>query len=146
MENASKALLIAGSVLIVILLIAVGMMIYNGARGTVDESISQMSSQQIQAFNDQFTQLGTTRVSGTTITSLIQKAEANNLQNSGNSATTDLTGNTPKVIGIDQTGVTTGAIRASGLYNVEYVKDQDTGLIYRINISDLGGASGIVTR
>ena len=40
MENASKALLIAGAILIVILLIAVGMMVYNGAKGSIDKGIS----------------------------------------------------------------------------------------------------------
>ena len=41
MENASKALLIAGAILICILLIAIGMYIYNSANSTVDSAVSQ---------------------------------------------------------------------------------------------------------
>ena len=35
MENASKALLIAGAILICILLIGVGMMVFNGAQNSI---------------------------------------------------------------------------------------------------------------
>ncbi|MBE5819689.1 MAG: hypothetical protein E7310_02555 [Clostridiales bacterium] len=51
MENASKALLIAGAILIVILLIAVGMLVYSKSRGVVDTGIAQMSSAEINMFN-----------------------------------------------------------------------------------------------
>ena len=37
MENATKALMIAGAVLIAILIIGVGMMIYNSAQGSIDQ-------------------------------------------------------------------------------------------------------------
>ena len=55
MENASKALLIAGAVLIVILLIGIGMLIYSRSTGVVDTAASTMNTQEIQAFNSQFT-------------------------------------------------------------------------------------------
>ena len=55
MENASKALLIAGAILIVILLIAVGMLVYSQSRGVIDTGVAQMSSAEIQMFNAQFT-------------------------------------------------------------------------------------------
>ena len=41
MENASKALLIAGTILIVILLIAVGMLVYSKSRDTIDTGIAR---------------------------------------------------------------------------------------------------------
>ena len=56
MENASKALLIAGSVLIVILIIGVGMLVYSSMQGTIDEGIRQMSNQEKDMFNQQFMQ------------------------------------------------------------------------------------------
>ena len=46
MENASKALLIAGAILICILLIAIGMYIYNSANATIKSAASQMSQQE----------------------------------------------------------------------------------------------------
>ena len=51
MENASKALIIAGAVLLAILLIAIGMLIFQGATGQVDQSLQQMSAQEVEGFN-----------------------------------------------------------------------------------------------
>lgn len=55
MENASKALLIAGAILLCILLIAIGMYIYNSAQSTITDSLTSMSTQEIEAFNNNFT-------------------------------------------------------------------------------------------
>ena len=54
MENASKALLIAGAILIVILLIAIGMLVYNGAKSSIDKGISTMTATEKQIHNAQF--------------------------------------------------------------------------------------------
>ena len=54
MENASKALLIAGAILLCILIIAIGMFIYNSAQSTITDSINSLSTQEIEAFNNQF--------------------------------------------------------------------------------------------
>ena len=43
MENASKALLIAAAVLIVILLIALGVGVFNSSKGTVDTQASSVA-------------------------------------------------------------------------------------------------------
>ena len=55
MENASKALLIAAAVLIVILLIAMGVRVFNSTSGTTDSLESTMSSTEVVAFNNKFT-------------------------------------------------------------------------------------------
>ena len=52
MENASKALIIAGAILLAILLISLGIMIFNQAQDTVDNS--GMSQAEITAFNNKF--------------------------------------------------------------------------------------------
>ena len=78
MENASKALLIAGAILIVILLIAVGMMVYNGAKGSIDKGISSMSSTEKQIHNAQFEQYLGEKVSGSNIRNLLSAIMANN--------------------------------------------------------------------
>lgn len=54
MENATKALLIAGAVLIVILLIGVGMLIFNSSTAPVDQAVTQMDAQARSIFNAQF--------------------------------------------------------------------------------------------
>lgn len=55
MENASKALLIAGAILLCILIIAIGMFIYNSAQSTITDSLTSISTQEVEAFNNQFT-------------------------------------------------------------------------------------------
>lgn len=78
MENASKALLIAGAILIVILLIAVGMMVYNGAKGSIDKGISSMSSTEKDIHNKQFEAYIGNNVSGSNLRTLYSKIISNN--------------------------------------------------------------------
>jgi hypothetical protein len=54
MENASKALIIAGAILISILLIGVGMFIYNAAQKPITGAGDQMDEQAIRMFNQKF--------------------------------------------------------------------------------------------
>ena len=54
MENASKALIIAGAILLSILIIAIGMFIYNSAQSTINDSMTSFSTQEIEAFNNNF--------------------------------------------------------------------------------------------
>ena len=56
MENASKALIIAGAILLAILIISLGILIYNQASGIV--SNNSMDEVDIQTFNNKFTQYG----------------------------------------------------------------------------------------
>ncbi len=52
MENASKALLIAGAILLAILIISLGIMVYNNAKNTVGNA--SLNKQEIEAFNSQW--------------------------------------------------------------------------------------------
>ncbi len=52
MENASKALIIAGAILLAILLISLGILIFNQAQDTVNNG--GMSQAEITAFNNKF--------------------------------------------------------------------------------------------
>ncbi len=56
MENASKALIIAGAILLSILIIAVGMFIFTSSQTTIQEGATQISTQERNAFNQQFIQ------------------------------------------------------------------------------------------
>lgn len=76
MENATKALIIAGAILISILIIALGVMIYNNASGTVDSA--DMTDTEIQAFNSKFTQYMSDNMSSTEVESLIKAVQASN--------------------------------------------------------------------
>ena len=55
MENASKSLLIAGSILVCILIIAVGMYIYNSSGSSIQASVATMSTSEIEAYNVKYT-------------------------------------------------------------------------------------------
>ena len=75
MENASKALIIAGAILLAILLISLGMIILNQAKGVI--SGSGMTQAQLQEFNDKFLQYEGIQ-KGSAIRSMVQEVMANN--------------------------------------------------------------------
>ena len=82
MENASKALLIAGSVLIVILLIAVGVRIYSSTQGVTESTEGTMTATQKAQFNSKFTQYIGTKTEAQTralINTVISSNATNNL-------------------------------------------------------------------
>ena len=76
MENASKALIIAGAILLSILIIAIGMYIYNSSQNSIATAGSQISSQEVQSFNQTW-QMHEGEQTGTNVKSLISKLSAN---------------------------------------------------------------------
>lgn len=81
MENASKALIIAGAILISILLISVGIMIFNSSSGLFSSAQSSMSDQEMKMFNQKFTMYQGNRVSGSSVKQLMRDIDANNANN-----------------------------------------------------------------
>ena len=81
MENASKALIIAGAILLAILLISLGIMIFTQAQDTV--SGSGMTEAEVTAFNQKFTKYEGT-FKGSMVKSLIQEVNANNSNDANN--------------------------------------------------------------
>ena len=77
MENASKALIIAGAILLAILIISLGILIYNQASSVVQDNA--MSTVEIQQFNQQFTQYEGSSVRGSTVRALYQAVLSNNV-------------------------------------------------------------------
>ncbi len=75
MENASKALIIAGAILLAILLISLGIMIFTQAQDTVTNS--GMSEAELQSFNSKFLKYEG-NMKGTMVKSLIQEVSSNN--------------------------------------------------------------------
>lgn len=75
MENASKALIIAGAILLAILLISLGIMIFNQAQDTVNNS--GMSQAEIATFNNQFLKYEGTQ-KGSVVKSMINEVIASN--------------------------------------------------------------------
>lgn len=87
MENASKALIIAGAILLAILIISLGILIFNQAQDTVGSV--NMDEQEIMAFNNKFTQYEGDSVRGSQVNALAQAVLANNqsAKNNGDTAT-----------------------------------------------------------
>ena len=77
MENATKALLIAGSILIAILLIAVGVRIFNSTQGTADNAETTMNATEIATFNNKFLKYNG-KQSGSQLKSLANEVIAHN--------------------------------------------------------------------
>lgn len=75
MENASKALIIAGAILLAILLISLGIMIFNQAQDTINNS--GMSQAEKAAFNQKFTKYEGNQ-KGSLVRSLMQEVMAAN--------------------------------------------------------------------
>ena len=76
MENASKALIIAGAILISILIIAIGMYIYTSSTGSITDAMSQMDTQAVEAFNANWTNYEGT-MTGSQIKAMINKMIGN---------------------------------------------------------------------
>lgn len=81
MENATKALIIAGAILIAILLITIGIKILNSTKGTVDSSQATMDATAITTFNSQFTGFLNKNLTIAQVSSLEQKIIASNAVN-----------------------------------------------------------------
>jgi len=77
MENASKALVIAGAILISILLITIGVFIINSITGTTDELEGKMNNTAAETFNSGYTAYIGTQ-SGSNVKTLLNKIVSNN--------------------------------------------------------------------
>ena len=78
MENASKALIIAGAILISILLISVGVIIMNSTGNTQKTVQDSAQSTEIKSFNAQFTPFEGGGQSASQVRSLISTVKASN--------------------------------------------------------------------
>ena len=82
MENASKALIIAGAILIAILLISVGIMVMNSVNKPIDQVTSESASQAVQIFNSRYTSFLGTKKSANEVLQLLEMMSTNNRTNS----------------------------------------------------------------
>lgn len=85
MENASKALLIAGAILICILLIAIGMFIYQQAQGTINAAASKMSNQDKEIYNSMINKYIGENKRGSEVKAMIEQVISQNDQFVGES-------------------------------------------------------------
>lgn len=79
MENASKALIIAGAILISILLISVGIIIMNAINNPVDQAATSADEYSIQQFNAKFVKYDGVQ-KGSTLSNLTSEVTVSNAQ------------------------------------------------------------------
>lgn len=70
MENASKALIMAGAILIAILLISAGLIILNSTKGVTEQGGKAAKTLEAETFNSQFTKYCGDRVLGSKVKDL----------------------------------------------------------------------------
>ena len=133
MENASKALIIAGAILLAILIISLGILIFSQAQDTVGSV--NMSEQEIMAFNNKFTPYQGTNKRGTEVNALVQAVRVNN-QSAHDAGASEkiitISGEGVKIKEADQYSVE-GSVIKGDTYKVEI--GYEKGLVHTITIS-----------
>lgn len=81
MENAAKALLIAGGILIAIILISMFLMMYNRMTSIKKTQEEKKEMEQLAAFNAQYEAFDKKIMYGVDVRTLVNKAEENNRNN-----------------------------------------------------------------
>lgn len=136
MENASKAILIAGAVLLVIAIIGVGMGIFITARDSIEDMDNQIGTLAITAHNNEFSLYEGT-VSGSQVLECIQKAMSNNSNTEIDVEFKNMVVKIDNVIVVEQ-GITQfktpSNFKANGKYKANFIYDTN-GLIKTIEFS-----------
>lgn len=141
MENASKALIIAGAILISILIIAIGMYIYTNSQASIYGATAQMSTQEKSAFNQTWTIYEGNQL-GTNCRTLISQLISSNSTNSNEagkliSLTVDGETVTPEVNNIQSEAMTElrDTIDLRHTYTITTSQNETTGLVDSITIT-----------
>ena len=139
MENASKALLIAAAVLIVILLIAFGMRIFNANDDTGDQADQTAQSTSMQTFNARLTQYEGKNKTGRTVRDMV--TTVNQLNESNPQHTITISSTNTIISGSNSNYKFLGS--NNNRYTVSLTYDNKTGYITTVEIkSSTSGTSG----
>lgn len=146
MENATKALLIAAAVLVAILIISLGLVIYNMAANTIGSV--NLSSQEIQAQNEKFDRYQGEAQKGTVVNSMLVTVLNSNLAEEDDakkvavySANDEAAYNVAQSMSslsaltpVLSTSSSTSAAKVSSgsTYKVKCIRDDTTGLVNAI--------------
>lgn len=130
MENASKALIIAGAILLSILIISLGIMVYNNAKNTVGSA--NLSKQEIQTFNSQWENYDGSNKSASEVKSMIQAVIASNADETKSGKNRTVQVNNAKPTNVPNI--------AMGSYTMTLTYDTTSGLV--TNIQYLTSSNG----
>lgn len=113
MENASKALIIAGAILISILIVGLGVIIYQNVAGIA--KTGTLDAQEITAHNSPFEGYFGDYVSGSNVKALLTQVQANNSAANRND---EVIGNYIYVVDGDGATITSSSIKTGKMYYV----------------------------
>jgi len=113
MENASKALIIAGAILISILIVGLGVIIYQNVAGIA--KTGTLDAQEITAHNSPFEGYFGDYVSGSNVKALLTQVQANN---SAANINDEVIGNYIYVVDGDGATITSSSIKTGKMYYV----------------------------
>ena len=137
MENASKALIIAGAILLSILLISLGIMVYNNAKNTIGNA--NLDKQEIESFNAEWASYEGTAVSASKVQAMVQAVNASNATEAKKGANakyiTITTGGAAKTSAVtaQPSAFATSGIAQNKTYAVKLGYDQKTGCVVGID-------------
>ena len=146
MENASKALIIAGAILLAILIISLGIMVYRQASGVVDSNA--MDEVAVSTFNEKFQQYVGENIRGANVNALINSIIQNNLSNSGDASkqvsiefetsmtTTTWSKAVSGTINKPTSADTVGKALTGRSYSVSTTPDEKSGYITKVTIGN----------
>ena len=131
MENAATALIIAGAILLSILLISLGIMIFNTAQDTTKNS--GMTQAQVSAFNNKFSKYEGT-IKGSEVRSLIQEVIASNGDDNNKNASRQITINKDNKAIVSGTTAYSSSILTTKSYTVKITEYNADGTIKTMEI------------
>lgn len=142
MENATKALMIAGAVLVAILIISVGMMIFSQGSDVINQSSGKINQVEVQAFNNGFDSYEGDQ-KGSQVKQLISSVISSNATYEGTQDDKVITVDATGVAKVNKSGNTSAdlstirsRLTAGSNYKVEF--EYEKGYIHIIKISDAG--------
>ena len=138
MENASKALIIAGAILIAILLISVAVIIINSTGSMQDRVGKSSDTMEIQTFNSNFTVYEGENVSASQVRALLSLVKSSNAANDAKT-TAD-----PKFVKLEGSTTTASSVVNTATYTVEADYGAD-GYVNKITINKNGTTTGTGT-
>lgn len=146
MENASKALIIAGAILISIVLVSVGVIVVNSLNP--DSAVEEMTKQEVDAFNSKFnSSIGDNKL-GSVAKNLISTVMTNNSNtDASNQVSIQLVDSvvSGNAVGMTADGVTLSSMRnkvnTSARYNIVVTATSNGGRVQQITITRVGNTS-----
>ncbi len=134
MENASKALLIAGAILIAIVLITFGVIILGQGSEIINNS--SMSETEISTFNAKFTSFEGTKVRGSKVNSLLNTVLQNNISQEDESKKVEVGSTDNGTDWLTKSATNIGNKADTGkTYSVKCSYNSTTGLINNITVT-----------